>query len=55
VVVRAAADRKLWAPGVVAPEYLNGTLAGESTAWPSEAPSCERQDRHRFARMLWLP
>ncbi len=29
VVVRASADRKLWAPGVVAPEYLNGTLAGD--------------------------
>lgn len=29
VVVRAQADRKLWAPGVVAPEYLNGDLAGD--------------------------
>ncbi|GFR41431.1 hypothetical protein Agub_g2119 [Astrephomene gubernaculifera] len=29
VVVRAAADRKLWAPGVVAPEYLKGELAGD--------------------------
>nr|AAB24553.1 photosystem I light-harvesting complex chlorophyll a/b protein, p15.1 {N-terminal} [Chlamydomonas reinhardtii, Peptide Partial, 37 aa] [Chlamydomonas reinhardtii] len=24
-----AADRKLWAPGVVAPEYLKGDLAGD--------------------------
>ena len=24
MVVAAAADRKLWAPGVVAPDYLNG-------------------------------
>ncbi|KAG2440453.1 hypothetical protein HYH02_010335 [Chlamydomonas schloesseri] len=29
VVVRAAADRKLWAPGVVAPDYLKGELAGD--------------------------
>jgi light-harvesting complex I chlorophyll a/b binding protein 4 len=29
VVVRAAADRKLWAPGVEAPSYLNGELAGD--------------------------
>lgn len=28
-VVRAAADRKLWAPNVVAPEYLKGELAGD--------------------------
>ncbi len=28
VVVRAA-DRNLWAPGVEAPEYLNGDLAGD--------------------------
>jgi light-harvesting complex I chlorophyll a/b binding protein 4 len=29
VVVRAAADRKLWAPGVEAPAYLNGDMAGD--------------------------
>lgn len=29
VVVRAAADRKLWAPDVVAPSYLDGSLAGD--------------------------
>lgn len=29
VAVRAAADRSLWAPGVVAPQYLNGSLAGD--------------------------
>ncbi|KAL6748163.1 chlorophyll a/b-binding protein domain-containing protein [Haematococcus lacustris] len=29
VVAQAAADRKLWAPGVVAPEYLQGELAGD--------------------------
>lgn len=29
VVVRAAADRKLWAPTVNAPAYLNGELAGD--------------------------
>jgi light-harvesting complex I chlorophyll a/b binding protein 4 len=28
-VVRAAADRKLWAPTVNAPAYLNGELAGD--------------------------
>lgn len=28
-VVVAAADRKLWAPNVVVPEYLNGELAGD--------------------------
>ena len=27
--VRAAADRPLWAPGVVPPAYLNGKLAGD--------------------------
>lgn len=29
VVCRAAADRKLWAPTVAAPSYLNGELAGD--------------------------
>eukprot|EP00192_Tetraselmis_astigmatica_P018778 CAMPEP_0117664260 /NCGR_PEP_ID=MMETSP0804-20121206/9114_1 /TAXON_ID=1074897 /ORGANISM="Tetraselmis astigmatica, Strain CCMP880" /LENGTH=258 /DNA_ID=CAMNT_0005471459 /DNA_START=237 /DNA_END=1013 /DNA_ORIENTATION=+ len=29
VVAAAAADRKLWAPGVVVPEYLNGEMAGD--------------------------
>lgn len=29
VVVAAAADRPLWAPGVQPPSYLNGTLPGE--------------------------
>lgn len=29
VVVQASANRNLWAPGVVAPEYLNGSLAGD--------------------------
>lgn len=29
LVCQAAADRKLWAPNVVAPTYLNGTLAGD--------------------------
>lgn len=29
VVVRATADRKLWAPTVDAPSYLNGELAGD--------------------------
>jgi light-harvesting complex I chlorophyll a/b binding protein 4 len=29
VVTRAAADRKLWAPDVVAPAYLDGSLAGD--------------------------
>ncbi|GFH08749.1 chlorophyll a-b binding protein, chloroplastic [Haematococcus lacustris] len=29
VIAQAAADRKLWAPGVVAPEYLQGELAGD--------------------------
>lgn len=29
VVVTAAADRKLWAPDVVAPAYLDGSLAGD--------------------------
>jgi hypothetical protein len=28
-VIAHAADRKLWAPSAVAPEYLNGTLAGD--------------------------
>jgi len=28
--VRAQADRKLWAPGVVAPAYLDGKLAGDA-------------------------
>jgi light-harvesting complex I chlorophyll a/b binding protein 4 len=29
VAVQASANRNLWAPGVVAPEYLNGSLAGD--------------------------
>lgn len=29
LVCRAAADRKLWAPSVEAPTYLNGELAGD--------------------------
>jgi hypothetical protein len=29
LVCRAAADRKLWAPTVEAPAYLNGELAGD--------------------------
>ncbi|WIA12975.1 hypothetical protein OEZ85_006587 [Tetradesmus obliquus] len=29
LVCRAAADRKLWAPSVEAPSYLNGELAGD--------------------------
>lgn len=29
VVTAAAADRKLWAPGVVAPSYLDGSLPGD--------------------------
>lgn len=29
VVVRAVANRNLWAPGVVAPDYLKGDLAGD--------------------------
>ena len=33
VVVRAQAQRKLWAPTVVAPDYLNGTLAGDYGRW----------------------
>lgn len=28
-VVYAQAQRKLWAPDVIAPEYLDGTLAGD--------------------------
>lgn len=35
-VVVQASSRPLWAPGVVAPSYLDGTLAGErdgSVAW----------------------
>ena len=30
MVVAAAADRPLWAPGVQPPAYLTGKLAGES-------------------------
>ncbi|OUS44072.1 chlorophyll a/b-binding protein domain-containing protein [Ostreococcus tauri] len=29
VAVRAASDRELWYPGAVAPEYLNGSMAGD--------------------------
>ena len=32
VSVRAA-DRPLWAPGVVAPAHLNGTLPGDYGGW----------------------
>lgn len=42
VVVRAAADRKLWAPDVVAPTYLDGTLAGDYGEHKWDGVACAR-------------
>ena len=43
VVVRATADRKLWAPTVNPPAYLNGELAGDYGERKSQV--ADRQQR----------
>lgn len=48
VAVRAASDRELWYPGAVAPEYLNGSMAGDYGACGARrARWCSRTEARR--------